>query len=211
MTKNNILKITVPSAVALVAATIFCGAYYSSNEKISIDDYPDVIGHTQYCTHSIEQEYTEPTVIPGKYYLNGDIGSCYLDVTENTWQLMPGETLDFEDLYGLENHWSDEAPADPASASDADTALTDGRIKVKESTFAHYSDAHEYKVVTWHPFDVIWLCPGPGPDLDSEASADDVLQPCPQSYWQDGVGYPGPVLKDEKTIQTYGGDYILVE
>ena len=125
---------------------------------------------------------------------------------------MPGENCDFEDLYGMQNHWSDEAPADPTTAPDADATLTltEERIEMKELFLAHYSAPHEYEVVTWHPFDVIWLCPGSGTNRDSAASADDVLQPCPQSYWETGIGFPGPTLKDEKTIQTYGGDYILV-
>lgn len=211
MTKKNILKIAIPSAIALTAAAIFCGAYYGSDyEEI---EYPDVIGHTQYCAHPIDQEYTEPTVKPGKYYLNGDINSACLEVTENTWQIIPSKTCDLETLYGINNRWSDEAPADPAAAPDADInpTLTEERIQWKERTIAFHSKPHEYTVVTWHSFDVVWLCPGPGPDRDSAASEDDILQPCPQSYWEDGIGYPGPVLKDEKTIQSYGGDYILIE
>lgn len=203
MTKKNILKIAAASAAALAVAAVFCGAYYAGSDDS--EAYNDVIGKTKYCTHSVDQEYTEPTVKPGKYYLNGDINSCYLEVTENTWQVIPVEGCDLETLYGESNKWSDEAPADPASASDATPELTESRLQCKEEIIEFYSQPHDYTVVTWHTFDNIWLCPGPG-DV-----ADDGFELAPQVYYQNGVGYPGPVLKNENTISTYSGDFIFVE
>lgn len=203
MTKKNILKIVIPSAIALIAATIFCGAYYGSVYEEY--DYPDIIGHSEYCTHPIDQEYIEPTVTLGKYYLNGDINSCYIEVTESTWQIVPSETCDLEKVYGEIIRWSDEAPADPATAPDADATptLTEERIKFKENAIAFYSKPHEYTVVTWHPVDKVFLCSGP-------ADSGSVFDP-PKAYWEGERGYNGPVLENEKTIRSFGGDYILIE
>lgn len=201
MKKKNILKIVIPSAIVLTATAIFCGAYYDRSYEEC--DNPYVIGRTNYCIHPVDQEYIEPTVTPGKYYFNGDINSCYMEVTENTWQIIPSETCDLETLYGLENQWSEEAPADPATAPDAEPDLTESRIQLKESIIRRYSKPHEYTVVTWHAFDITALCPGPGDD----GSAFDV----PLHYWEDGMGYFGPVLVNDKTIKCIAGEYILVE
>ncbi len=225
MTKKSILKVTIASAAVLVTAAVFCGAYYNGGNASNScpncgapdcpegttctvcmnDNFPNVIGKTKHCTHPIDQEYTEPTVKPGKYYLNGDVNSCYLEVTENTWQLIPTDDCSIEKLYGEQNKWSDEAPADPATAPDANPELTESRIQYKEEDIAFFSQPHDYTVVTWHVFDTTWLCPGPG------GTFPDGMELSPQVYYQNGVAHPGPVLENENTISIYGGDYILVE
>lgn len=269
MTKKNILKAAIASAAVMVAAAIFCGAYYSDpyNSKeiyesslgltdescpwcgesvcpentacaacgayYSGDDElcpwcgtpgcpkgtqcnacwgencPDVIGETRGCKHPKDQVYTEPTIKPGKYYRNGDVNSCYLELTESTWQLIPTDNCSIETLYGEMNHWSDEAPADPTTApgADANPELTEERIKSKEELIAFYSQPHEYTVITWHPFDVTFLCAGPGvPLIEGDEN------PAPEIYIYNGHGYPGPTVVDENTLTGFGPDnYILVE
>lgn len=227
---KNILKIVIPSAIALTAVTVLCGAYYSGdiNEYFlqpnaqpgdpgyywPPGDWSGVIGQSCYCTHPIDQEYTEPTITPGKYYLNGDTGSAYLDVTENTWQLMPVENYDFQTLYSLDrsafiNESLEAVKTDPDEVIDI-------AADCDEDVIAFYSMPHEYTVVTWHTFDIVWLSPGPSEmeniPQEFRRNSEDITS-SPQKYWYKDHRWitQGPQLIAENTLHSFGGDYILVE
>ncbi|MDE6762915.1 MAG: hypothetical protein K2J73_04475 [Oscillospiraceae bacterium] len=219
---KNILKIVIPSAIALTAVTVLCGAYYSGEYFLQPGDpgyywppgdWSGVIGQSCYCTHPIDQEYIEPTITPGKYYLNGDTDSAYLDVTESTWQLMPGENCDFQILYSLERSAfiNESLPA----IKTAPDEIIDIEPNCDEDVIAFYSMPHEYTVVTWHTFDIVWLSPGPSEEetvpQEYRRNSEDINS-VPQKYWQNGGWITqGPQLIAENTLQSFGGDYILVE
>ncbi|MCM1024444.1 MAG: hypothetical protein NC395_10355 [Prevotella sp.] len=228
MTKKNILKIVIPSAVALTAAAVFCGSYYNAADPCpncgapgcpegsmcsvcSMDNAPNVIGKSRFCTHPIDQEYTEPTVKPGKYYLNGDVNSAYMEVTENTWQIIPVENCDLRTLYSNNVLTDEELSALKTSPDET----IDVNLTVNEDRIAFYSMPHEYTVVTWHPFDIIWLAPGqnePNSVPQEYRRNSEDINSVPTKYWQNGMFITqGPQLIDENTLQSFGGNYILVE
>ncbi|MDE5577119.1 MAG: hypothetical protein K2J11_07010 [Oscillospiraceae bacterium] len=229
MTKKNLLKIAIPSAIVLTAAVIFCGSYadnrcvncgapgFPEGTRCTVcfdDNCPNVIGKSRYCIHPIDQEYTEPTVKPGKYYLNGDINSAYMEVTENTWQIIPTETCDFQTLYSLERSaFIDESL--PAIKTEPDEII-DIEPNCNEDKIAFYSMPHEYTVVTWHSFDVIWLSPSQNEAINTVPQEywrnREDINSVPQLYWQNGTWITqGPQLIDENTLQCYGGEYIMIE
>lgn len=222
---KNILKIVIPSAIALTAVTVLCGAYYSRENSLHPGDegyywppgdWSGVIGQSSSCTHPIDQEYIEPTITPGKYYLNGDTDLAYLDVTENTWQLIPVENCDFQTLvsFGRLDFINKSMPAikiddpDEFIANDTNRDLDEDRI-------AFYSMPHEYTVVTWHVFDHVFLSPGPSEEKnvpqEYRQNSEDINH-SPRKYWYNGSYMSqGPMLTAENTLEFFGGDYILVE
>lgn len=234
---KNILKIVIPSAIALTAVTVLCRAYYSGdiNEYFlqpnaqpgdpgyywPPGDWSGVIGQSCYCTHPIDQEYIEPTITPGKYYLNGvtDTDSAYfayLDVTENTWQLILGENCDFQILFSLGrlDFINESMPAIKIEDQDEFIA-NDTNRDLDEDRIAFYSMPHEYTVATWHVFDQVWLSPGPSEEKnvpqEYRQNSEDINH-SPRKYWYNGSYMSqGPMLTAENTLEFFGGDYILVE
>lgn len=172
------------SGCLLLTAALFlcsCGDNTADNDEINTAEIISPI-----CVH--DENYIEPTLKTGKYYLNGDINSYFWNVTEDTIELCG---VDLGELNDSWQSWGN----DPASDG-SDDDVVQKRIKAKEDWVKKWSGAHSYSVETRHEIDdKVWI-------LMVETVAIDGM-----------IMKNGLILKDENTITGFGkdGDFILVE
>lgn len=137
------------------------------------------------CTH--DENYTEPTVKTGKYYLNGDKNSYYFEVTANTIELCG---VDLSELYDSWQPWGSNV----YEGVGEETAKQ--RIEQKDYWIDEWTGPKSYTVKTLHEIN------------------DKVTLVTKEVVTSDGfILSNGLTLKDEKTITGFGkdGDFVLAE
>ena len=136
------------------------------------------------CVHDLKT-YTEPEVRTGRYYLNGDVDSCYFEVTEDTLELCG---VDMSELYDSWQSWEDYTEG-------VSGELDYARSEDKERWLNQWLVPQHYNVKTLHYAD------------------DGVYLRYRQTYVNGYSVDIGLKVKDERTLTGFGkdGDFILVE
>ncbi len=164
----------------LAALILFMLTLGACSEKSQADMAEDELV-SPLCTH--DENYIEPTVKTGRYYLNGDKNSYYFDVTESTIELCG------TDLGELFDSWQNNS--EPVSDD-----IAQQRENVRNDWIEKWSGKLPYHVETMHTTT----------DMPTLIIKEIVT---PDGYT---IG-SGLILKDENTLTGFGneGDFILVE
>lgn len=142
------------------------------------------------CVHDLKT-YTEPEVRKGRYYLNGDVDSYYIEISAGTkgYYTMEIVGIDLSELYDSWKSWEEYTEG---VSGEIDYVRAD---EDKDMWIAQWSPKH-FRVKTFHNTD------------------DSINLLLSQTYTEEG--YPvniGIKVKDERTLTGFGkdGDFILVE
>lgn len=161
----------------LVSLFIFC----SCGNTISPPTKDELLSPN--CTH--DENYTEPYVKSGKYYLNGDSDSYYFEVTETTIELCG---VNLSELYDSWQAYDNN--------EEVDDTLLQQRINSKNEWIAEWTGPRSYYVKTLHQIN------------------DEAILVLKEITTSENINmFSGLTIKDEKTLTGFGkdGDFVLIE